>query len=301
MRRLGAAVVACALAVGCTEGGSDPAPGSASPSSSSVATPAPQPTVALPGPDDRIPKDADRLASELASTWTSLRAAIARWRTEGDPGTWPPPDDVELLALHEQRIYRLLGHHEALAVEVLDRLPHRIAVQARANARARVALNAHLRPITGPITLRVRRPEPADVLRAYMLEAEQRFGVGWEVLAAIMLIETRMGRVVSRSSAGAQGPMQFLPSTWEAYGMGGDVQKERDAILGAANYLVASGAPEDYRGALYRYNPLRTYVNAVSAYAKVMGRDPDAFYGYYNWQVFVRTKDGDVRLSGPGL
>jgi hypothetical protein len=43
------------------------------------------------------------------------------------------------------------------------------------------------------------------------------------------------------------------------------------------------------------------YVEAVSAYADVMRRDPDAFFVYYNWQVFIRTVDGDVRLTGPGL
>ena len=72
-------------------------------------------------------------------------------------------------------------------------------------------------------------------------------------------------------------------------------------MLGAANYLVASGARSDYREALYRYNPVDAYVTAVLQYAKVMRRDPDAFYAYYNWQVFVRTTEGDFRLTGPGL
>ena len=72
-------------------------------------------------------------------------------------------------------------------------------------------------------------------------------------------------------------------------------------MFGAANYLSASGAPDDYRQALYHYNPVDAYVNAVSRYAKAMERDRAAFYTYYNWQVFVRTTDGDVRLTGPGL
>jgi membrane-bound lytic murein transglycosylase B len=59
--------------------------------------------------------------------------------------------------------------------------------------------------------------------------------------------------VVSASSAGAQGPIQFIPSTWAAYDLGGDVQ---DAVLGAANYLHASGAPGNCRVALYYYNPV---------------------------------------------
>jgi membrane-bound lytic murein transglycosylase B len=95
--------------------------------------------------------------------------------------------------------------------------------------------------------------------------------------------------------------MQFLPSTWEAYGLGGDVHDPHDAVLGAANYLRASGAPGNYRAALYAYNPVNAYVTAVWRYAKTMMRHPDSYYAYYNWQVFVRTVDGDVRMSGPGL
>jgi membrane-bound lytic murein transglycosylase B len=116
-----------------------------------------------------------------------------------------------------------------------------------------------------------------------------------------MLIETRMGRIASSSAAGAQGPMQFLPSTWEVYGLGGDIRDEHDAVLGAANYLSASGSPGDDRGALFHYNPVAAYVTAVIRYANAMSRDPDLFYAYYNWQVFVRTRQGDVRLTGPGL
>jgi hypothetical protein len=124
--------------------------------------------------------------------------------------------------------------------------------------------------------------------------------VHWELLAAVMLIETRMGRIVSNSSAGAQGPMQFIPSTWAAYGLGGDVRDDHDAVLGAANYLSANGAPSDDRNALFHYNPVPAYVTAVTRYAKAMERDPDLFYAYYNWQVFVRTTRGDVRPDRPG-
>jgi hypothetical protein len=67
--------------------------------------------------------------------------------------------------------------------------------------------------------------------------------------------------------------------------------------LGAANYLSASGAPSDYRGALFHYNPVPAYVTAVTGYANAMERDPDLFYAYYNWQVFVRTTRGDARLT----
>jgi membrane-bound lytic murein transglycosylase B len=115
-----------------------------------------------------------------------------------------------------------------------------------------------------------------------------------------MYVESKFGRVVSSSSAGAQGPMQFLPSTWEAYGLGGDVRDPRDAIMGAANYLRASGAPGDGRAALYAYNPVRPYGDAVLAYARAIARDRSVFYELYAWQVYVVTERGDVRQTGPG-
>jgi len=125
--------------------------------------------------------------------------------------------------------------------------------------------------------------------------------VDWELLAAVMLIETRMGRIASSSSAGAQGPMQFLPSTWAAYGLGGDIHDPHDAIMGAANYLHANGAPADLRGALFHYNPVNAYVDAVATFASAIRRDPRLFYDLYCWQVYMLTTRGDRRVTGPGL
>jgi membrane-bound lytic murein transglycosylase B len=78
--------------------------------------------------------------------------------------------------------------------------------------------------------------------------------------------------------------MQFLPSTWRAYGLGGNIHDARDAILGAANYLHRSGAPGDERRALFAYNRSTLYVDAVLAYARVMARDPLGFAAYYAWE-----------------
>ena len=57
----------------------------------------------------------------------------------------------------------------------------------------------------------------------------------------------------------------------------------RDAILGAANYLHANGAPRDEGGALFHYNPSRSYVSAISRYARRIRADWRAFYAYYAW------------------
>jgi membrane-bound lytic murein transglycosylase B len=114
------------------------------------------------------------------------------------------------------------------------------------------------------------------------------------------MIETNYGRLRNVSSAGAVGPMQFIPSTWRAYGMGGNIRDPHDAIMGAANYLRASGAPGSYSRALYHYNPSRLYVRAVLRYARRMARDPRAYYAYWSWQSWMRTRSGDRQLTGPG-
>jgi membrane-bound lytic murein transglycosylase B len=123
--------------------------------------------------------------------------------------------------------------------------------------------------------------------------------VPWSLLAAVHLVESRMSRIDGNSTAGAQGPMQFLPSTWAEYGGGGDVHDDRDAILGAARFLAASGARDDPYRALLRYNPTPRYARAVAAFAARMAVDERAFAGYHGWEVHYRTTLGDVWLR-PG-
>ena len=218
--------------------------------------PAPEPAPApLPRPDAPLPREPSALAEALTSTTHALRAEIEAWRRDGDPAAGPPPEAVTLLALHQQRIYRLIAPRRRLGDRTLALLPRSVAGEARDTVRARRALlsippSGNLRP-----KIRAAEPEPADRLREHYARAQRRFGVGWHVLAAINFIETGFGRLRNESTAGARGPMQFIPATWRAYGLGGDIRDPRDAILGAANYLRASGAPGDLRGALYAYNP----------------------------------------------
>lgn len=90
--------------------------------------------------------------------------------------------------------------------------------------------------------------------------------------------------------------MQFLPATWAIYGAGGNIDSPRDAIWAAARFLAAYGAPADMSAALSHYNPDDRYVRAVSDYAAVIGQDPLALRGLYQWRVFYRTAVGDVML-----
>jgi hypothetical protein len=107
---------------------------------------------------------------------------------------------------------------------------------------------------------------PPEYLQLYVVAA-QKHKLDWAILAAIGKVETDHGRIqggaCATSSAGARGPMQFMPATWEAYGNGGDVCSPADAIPAAARYLRASGAPKDYHAALLAYNHAEWYVRKV--------------------------------------
>ncbi|HEX4527101.1 MAG TPA: lytic transglycosylase domain-containing protein, partial [Gaiellaceae bacterium] len=125
------------------------------------------------------------------------------------------------------------------------------------------------------------------------------FKVRWQLLAAVNFVESAFGKIRNVSTAGAQGPMQFVPATWRAYGLGGNVRDPHDAILGAANYLSANGAAHDERAALLHYNHSTLYADAVLHYAHRIAHVSDAFAEYYAWQVFVRTPSGYRRVTGP--
>jgi membrane-bound lytic murein transglycosylase B len=249
-----------------------------------------------PSPGAPIPTRPGALAARIESTTRDLDAAVDRWRSQARPAR--PPTDLTLDALYEQRILILLSARPRLARRVLPLLPRTTASEFRSELGARGELNHLSRPRprsafhTGPAA-------PAYRLRGYYAEAQRRFGVAWNVLAAVNYVESAFNKLRNASTAGAQGPMQFIPSTWRAYGLGGNVHDPHDAILGAANYLHANGAPRNYRRALYRYNPSRFYVDAVLRYARLFRSDPRAFFVFYSRQVFVRTPHGLVRLTGP--
>jgi membrane-bound lytic murein transglycosylase B len=89
--------------------------------------------------------------------------------------------------------------------------------------------------------------------------------------------------------------MQFLPTTWDLYGEGGDINDPRDAILAAARLLRANGAPENMSEALWHYNPSDNYVGAVTRYAEQM--TPAAYRGYWHWRVLYKHVKGTYLLD----
>ncbi|MEV6983418.1 lytic transglycosylase domain-containing protein [Sphaerisporangium sp. NPDC051017] len=114
---------------------------------------------------------------------------------------------------------------------------------------------------------------PGSYLDLYKLAAAQVCpGLSWTVLAAIGQVESGHGRNNGPSSAGALGPMQFMPATWKAYGVDGDgdgksdIWSPYDAVPSAARYLCANGAGlggAKLRSAVYRYNHSWDYVDKV--------------------------------------
>jgi soluble lytic murein transglycosylase-like protein len=241
-------------------------------------------------------------------------AAISRW-TESPVAAADPATLAEQIVLAErtlrdatvggaqlawmghlqQLVYRRLVEQPSLRETLLALLPDDVRSLVAANIDAGVSLRALVTPGSDLPAWRIIEPAPMDELLGHYRKAEAEFGVPWSYLAAVHLVETFMGRIRGTSSAGAQGPMQFIPSTWAAYG-DGDINDTGNAIRAAARYLRANGAPRDMSTALYRYNPSQHYVRAVTGYAEVMNAGPAAFRGYYHWQVYYLTREGDVLL-----
>lgn len=117
---------------------------------------------------------------------------------------------------------------------------------------------------------------PADLLTVYEEGAVNCPGLPWPVVAGIGKVETDHNRETAESSAGAEGPMQFLPATWQEFQADGDgdgvadINDEDDAIYGAVRYLCASGGgdPATLQDAVFAYNRSDTYVADVLEVAR---------------------------------
>jgi membrane-bound lytic murein transglycosylase B len=136
----------------------------------------------------------------------------------------------------------------------------------------------HPRPLDGAA--------PSSALAGYYRASAGHYQIDWTFLASINFIESDFGRVNGPSSAGALGPMQFMPATWTAYGGGGDVNNPKDAIDAAARYLFLSGGRRSMDTALFAYNHDNDYVAAVNYYADVIRHNPAWLDRLYYWNTF---------------
>jgi hypothetical protein len=260
-----------------------------------VQAPRPHAAQALPAPDAALSHTPAELAATLTTTTRRLHRALTRWNPAA-----AVPRDVVYLALHHQRILRLMASRRPLGDATLARLPSDVRGEARDTVLGRRQLAAIPGSPGRPPPIRVAAAAPAASLRRYYADAQRRFGVDWSILASVNFVESAFGRVRSASVAGARGPMQFLPSTWRQFGMGGDIDDPHDAILAAANYLRHAGAARDVDRALFAYNHSSSYVRAIRRFARRMRADEQTFLTYYAWQVFIRTAAGVRRVTGPG-
>src|SRR5450756_135606 len=166
-----------------------------------------------------------------------------------------------------------------------------IAVLVNAPATDPLTLTAKVKAALGP-NATVIRLVPAEVstslpvdaapptgrptsYRQLFQESAARYcpGLSWTVLAAIGQIESADGQNMGPSTAGALGPMQFLPSTWRIWGTDGfgdtgapNIMNPFDAVPSAARLLCADGAAgggQQLRNAIFDYNHATWYVDEV--------------------------------------
>jgi hypothetical protein len=163
------------------------------------------------------------------------------------------------------------GHHGGNGVA---------AASSSAGSGATAARATFIDPLAGRLGI------PPEYLTLYR-QAGARYGLDWTRLAAVGAVESVHGRALAAgvtsgaNHRGASGPAQFLASTWDRFGVDGDGDGVRDphdpgdAIMSMASYLRASGAPEDWHGALRTYNHSDVYASAVerlaASYRRVAG------------------------------
>jgi peptidoglycan hydrolase CwlO-like protein len=161
----------------------------------------------------------------------------------------------------------------------------RILAQKAATAAGGTQRSFELGIARDDIVAQAVEPISKSAYRKLYIQSARQYGFGedWYILAAVGKVESDHGANMGPSTAGAMGPMQFLPSTWEASGVDGNgdgvanIMDPRDAIPAAAGYLESGGAPQDWYAALFSYNHADWYVIKVlgvaEGYRRLAGDD----------------------------
>jgi peptidoglycan hydrolase CwlO-like protein len=161
----------------------------------------------------------------------------------------------------------------------------RILAQRAATAAGGTQRSYELGIARDDIVAQAVEPISKSAYRKLYIQSARQYGFGedWYILAAVGKVESDHGANMGPSTAGAMGPMQFLPSTWETSGVDGNgdgvanILDARDAIPAAAGYLESGGAPQDWYAALFSYNHADWYVIKVlgvaEGYRRLAGDD----------------------------
>jgi hypothetical protein len=180
--------------------------------------------------------------------------------------------------------------------ELVRRLrPHTAATKATAFAATALlsllafvglfAASAPPPPESGSLSCTSSSPHgevPADYF-PWLTEAAAKYKLGprgTSIVAAIHYVESDWDRSPlpgvapgTHNYMGAEGPGQFLESSWAAYGVDADGDGVKDpysvpdAVFATARLLHADGAPKDWPDAIYDYNHAWWYVRKVLAKA----------------------------------
>ncbi len=300
LTRLAAAVVLAVLTSACAEGarpelaepdttstmttGAAPTPTTLPPAATTTEAPFSQPAAPNGRQYPAVPAASDAAAARVHEVEQLLRSTDV-----SDPA-------FADLAHEQQMLYRVIGRDDEWTRLTIAEAPEEIARAVIANLAARQSIadisHGGDAPVNAP-AWEIIEPLPADELRDLYEAAAADTGIHWSFLAAINMIETGFGRIDGLSTAGAQGPMQFLPTTWEEVS-DGDINDPHDAIPAAARYLVRRGGPNDMQRALWGYNNSDAYVAAVTQYANLFREDERAFIAAHSWEIHFSAAAGDL-------
>jgi membrane-bound lytic murein transglycosylase B len=221
------------------------------------------------------------MRNKLLSAMTLLAITVSPAVTIAEPVTQAKEiDETKIVETIKSVVDTHLDSKDEIATRQIEENLKKIeeerkAAEAAAAEAAKKAAEAKAKA-TKPVV--VKPAAPVD-LQALYQAAGAKFGVNPAILAAVHMVETgQSGDTTRASGAGAQGPMQFLASTFRAYAVDGDgdgvanIYDVHDAVFSAAKYLAANGAAAgNVTNALLRYNHSMTYVNHVLAIARGYG------------------------------